>query len=177
MSQENDDQRHRQQAEELLARPCRPDEAARAHLTLGCVHEHELDWEAAIASYRQVLDCDPEDPAVKYFGNNNLGYSLIQLGRFDEAEDYCLAAIEVNGHRHNAHKNLGLVYQGQGRWLDAALSFLTAYELNPRDPRAWHHLEQILAVRPALLKQSESLRAGVEAMQKAIVEGGCSVMQ
>jgi hypothetical protein len=85
-----------------------------------------------------------------------------------KAEDYCLAAIDVEGHRHNPHKNLGLVYQGQGRWLDAALSFLTAYELNPRDPRAWHHLEQVLAARPALLKQSESLRAGVEAMQKAM---------
>jgi tetratricopeptide (TPR) repeat protein len=177
LNQENDDQRHRKQAEELLARPCPPDEAARAHLTLGCVHEHESNWEAAIASYRQVLACDPEDTAVKYFGNNNLGYSLIQLGRFDEAEDCCLAAVDVDVHRHNAHKNLGLVYQGQGRWLDAALSFLTAYELNPRDPRAWHHLEQVLAARPVLLKQSGSLRAGVEAMQKAIVEGGCSVMQ
>ena len=100
-----------------------------------------------------------------------------RYGRFDEAEDYCLAAVDVEGHRHNAHKNLGLVYQGQGRWLDAALSFLTAYELNSRDPRAWHHLEQVLAARPVLLKQSESLRAGVDAMQKAIVEGGCSVMQ
>lgn len=177
MNQQNDDQRHRKQAEELLTRTCQPDEAARAHLTLGCVHEHESNWEAAIASYRQVLARDPEDTAVKYFGNNNLGYSLIQLGRFDEAEDYCLAAVDVDVHRHNAHKNLGLVYQGQGRWLDAALSFLTAYELNPRDPRAWHHLGQVLAARPALLKQSESLRAGVEAMQKAIVEGGCSVMQ
>ena len=177
MNQENDDQRHRQQAEALLARPCPPDEAARAHLTLGCVHEHELDWEAAIASYRQVLASDPQDPTVMYFGNNNLGYSLIQMGRFDEDEDYCLAAVDVEGHRHNAHKNLGLVYQGQGRWLDAALSFLTAYELNPRDPRAWHHLEQVLAARPAPLKQSESLRAGVEAMQKAISGGGCTVMQ
>ena len=54
MNQENDDQCHRRQAEDLLARPCRPDEAARAHLTLGCVHEHELDWEAAIASYRII---------------------------------------------------------------------------------------------------------------------------
>jgi tetratricopeptide (TPR) repeat protein len=177
VNQKDEDQALQKQAEELLARPCGPDDAARAHLTLGCVHEHEADWEAAIASYRQVLANDPQDPTVKYYGNNNLGFSLIQLGRFDEAEDYCLAAIEVDVHRHNAHKNLGLVHQGQGRWLDAALSFLTAYELNPRDPRAWHHLEQVLAARPVLLKQSESLRAGVEAMQKAIVDGDCSVMQ
>jgi hypothetical protein len=49
--------------------------------------------------------------------------------------------------------------------------------LNPRDPRAWHHLEQVLAARPVLLKQSESLRAGVKAMQEAISGGGCTVMQ
>jgi tetratricopeptide (TPR) repeat protein len=177
LNQENDDQRHRQQAEELLAKPCRPDEAARAHLTLGCVHEHELDWEAAIASYRQVLANDPQDLTVKYFGNNNFGYSLIQLGQFDEAEDYCLAAIEVDVHRHNAHKNLGLVYQGQGRWLDAALSFLTAYELNPRDPRAWHHLQQLLVAKQELLRQSDALRAGVKAMKEVIAGGGCAVMQ
>lgn len=173
MNEKDKDEALRKQAEELLARPCRPDDAARAHLTLGCVHEHEADWEAAIASYRQVLANDPQDPVVQYFGNNNLGYSLIQLGRFDEAEDYCLAAIDVDVHRHNAHKNLGLVYQGQGRWLDAALSFLLAYELNPRDPRAWHHLEQALASRPALLRQSDSLRSGVEARRAARAAGGC----
>ena len=95
---------------------------------------------------------------MKYFGNNNLGYSLIQLGRFDEAEDYCLAAIEVNGHRHNAHKNLGLARAGQGRWLDAALSLTEAARLCPEDPRAWLHLQKLLAERPALLDQSAQLR-------------------
>lgn len=73
MNRQNEDQAHRQAAELALAVPCRPDDAARAHLTLGCVHEHEADWEAAIASYRQVLACDPKDPTLSYFGNNNLG--------------------------------------------------------------------------------------------------------
>jgi tetratricopeptide (TPR) repeat protein len=177
MNEQDKDEALRKQAEELLARPCGLDDAARAHLTLGCVHEHDADWEDAIASYRQVLVNDLQDPVVQYFGNNNLGYSLIQLGRFDQAEDYCLAAIDVDVHRHNAHKNLGLVYQGQGRWLDAALSFLTAYQLTPQDPRAWHHLEQILAARPALLTQSEALRSGVDAIKQAMATGGFSLMQ
>jgi tetratricopeptide (TPR) repeat protein len=175
LNQENDNQRHRKQAEELLARSCQPDDAARAHLTLGCVHEHESNWEAAIASYRQVLANEPQDPTVQYFGNNNLAYSLIQLGRFDEAEDFCTAAIEVEERRHNAHKNLGLVYQGQGRWLDAALSFLTAYEFNSRDPRALHQLEQLLSARPDLLHSSASLRARVAAVKQN--DGGGAFMQ
>jgi tetratricopeptide (TPR) repeat protein len=177
MNQQSDHSRHRQEIEDRPDLSCRPDAAARMHLTLGCVHEHEANWEAAIASYRQVLAYDPQDPAVNYFGNNNLAYSLIQMGCFDEAEDYCLAAIDVDVRRHNAHKNLGLVFQGQGRWLDAAHSFLTAHNLNPQDPRALHHLEQLVTARPMLLTQSDSLRAGVKSMRNAIVEGDCAVMQ
>ena len=173
MNQQNDDQAYQKQAEELLAHPGSPDDAARAHLTLGCIHEHEADWLAAIESYRQVLANDPRDPALQYYGNNNLGYSLIQLGRFDEAEGYCVAAIDVDEHRHNAHKNLGLVHQGQGRWTDAAMCFATAYQRNPRDPRAWRHLEQLLSTRPDLLGQDEALRREVDSLRKMITAGGC----
>jgi tetratricopeptide (TPR) repeat protein len=175
MNQQNEDQAYKMQAEQLLANPREPDDVARAHLTLGCMHEHEADWPAAIESYRKVLANEPRDPTVQYFGNNNLGYSLIQLGRFDEAEDFCTAAIEVEERRHNAHKNLGLVYQGQGRWLDAALSFLTAYELDSRDPRALHHLEQLISARPDLLHGSASLRSRVAAVKQN--RGGGAFMQ
>jgi Flp pilus assembly protein TadD len=172
MNQRDDKQWHRMQAEELLARPCSSDDAARAHLTLGCVHEHEADWEAATASYRKVLACDPQDPIVKYFGNNNLGYSLIQLGRFDEAEDSCLAAIDVDAHRYNAHKNLGLARAGQGRWLDAALSLAEAARLCPEEPRAWLHLQRLLAERPALLDQSTQLRGAFDELMACYQSSG-----
>ena len=176
-SRQREDMEHRQEAEQLLANPQGPDDQARAYVILGVISEHEQDWDAAVQNYSRALSAVPDHPHTRYYSNNNLAYSLIQLGRFDDAEDYCLAAIEIDGERHNAHKNLGLAYQGQGRWLDAALSFLAAYELNPRDPRAWHHLEKVLAARPVLLKQSETLRSGVKAMQKAIAGGGCTVMQ
>ena len=156
--------------EQPLAQSQSSDELARAQLTLGCISEHERDWPAAIDHYRTVLATDPRDPMICYFGNNNLGYSLIQLGRFDEAEEFCEAAIEIDGQRHNAHKNLGLVQEGQGRWLDAAFSFATAYRRNPHDPRAWRHLEQLLAARPQLLGQSAELRGEVDAL-RALLDG------
>ncbi len=176
MNRRNEDEAYRKQAEQLLAHPERPDDVARAHLTLGVIHEHEMDWAAAVESYRKVVALNPQDPHQRYFGNNNLAYSLISLGRFDEAEAYCRAAIEVDGERHNAHKNLGLVYQGQGRWLDAALSFMTAYELNPRDARAWHHLQLLLGSKPELLAKSERLRDRVATMQQEIGGGGCALI-
>jgi tetratricopeptide (TPR) repeat protein len=160
----------RRQAEQCPTNLQDPDDRARACLTLGCLSEQEQDWASAIAHYRDSLATDPRDPTIRYFGHNNLGYALIQLKRFDEAEDYCTAAIEIDPERHNAHKNLGLVYDGQGRWLDAAFSFATAYRLNPRDPRAWRHLEQLLAARPQLLDQSAELRGEVDAL-RALIDG------
>lgn len=93
---------------------------ARAWLAKGCEQERAFDWDGAIASYNLALAADPVDPLIQYFANNNLGYSLLQLGRFDEAEEYFEAATRINPEQHNAHKNIGLAREGQGRWLDAA---------------------------------------------------------
>lgn len=135
-----------------------PDERARAYLTLGCLSEQREHWDRAVSYYCRVLAEASQIDIFRYFGNNNLGYSLIQLGRFDEAEAYCLAAIELNLDQHNAHKNLGLVRQGQKRWLEAAFCFTEAYRLCPQDPRAWHLLSTVLTTQPGLLKASRDLR-------------------
>jgi tetratricopeptide (TPR) repeat protein len=172
--QQIEDIGHRRQAEELLANPQGPDDIPRAYMMLGCLDEHEQDWVAAIAHYRQALAADPHHHVVRYFTNNNLGYSLIQLGRFDEAEKYCAEAIEVDPDRHNAHKNLGLVRQGQGDWLDAAFRFAIAYRIYPGDPRSLWHLEQLLSAQPQLMEQSDELREIVDLLREMIQRGGCA---
>jgi tetratricopeptide (TPR) repeat protein len=147
-----------------------PDIRARRLVAEGCGHEGNQDWEAAIAAYQAAVDLEPQDPVVRYFACNNLGFSLIQLGRFDEAEEHCEAAIFTDPDRHNAHKNLGLARQGQGRWLDAALSLAEAARLQPQDTRAWLHLQKLFAARPDLVGQSPALGqaiAGVRAHYEA----------
>ena len=135
------------------------EEVARYWLVEGCDCEKCEDWEGAIAAYRRALAADPQYPPVRYFTYNNLGYSLIQVGRFDEAELYCETAIAINPGQYNAHKNRGLALAGQGRWLDAALSLAEAASLCPQNPRAWMHLGQLLSCKPALLDQSAELAA------------------
>lgn len=134
-----------------------PEERALAYLFLGGLGERRRDWEYAIRHYARALAEETQRKDFCYFGNNNLGYSLIQLGRFDEAEGYCLAAIELDTARHNAHKNLGLVRLEQKRWLEAAFCFTEAYRLCPGDKRAWHLLSAVLNSQPALLKTSPDL--------------------
>ena len=80
-----------------------------------------------------------------HFLNNNLGYSLNQIGRHGEAEAYTRAAIAIDPGRHNAHKNLVISLQGQGNYLEAPRSFLRATHAQPDDVRALDHLEDLLA--------------------------------
>jgi Flp pilus assembly protein TadD len=172
MNQEELHDLQRQSAEAALANPKQPDDIARAHLVLGTLNEHRHDWEGAIAHYRQVVAQSPQDPDIHYFGHNNLGFCLIQFGRFDEAEPHCLSAIEVEPRRHNAYKNLGLVFIGKGRWMDGALARLEASQRNAADPRAWRQLEQLLAAKPGLIEESDELRQGVAEMGRALGTGG-----
>jgi hypothetical protein len=62
-------------------------------LHLGLEAEERQDLEEAATNYLRIVALVLADDMVRYFGHNNLAYSLIQLSRFDEAEAHCLAAI------------------------------------------------------------------------------------
>lgn len=79
------------------------------------------------------------------FLHNNRGFCLNRLGRYRDAEKYCRKAIEINGDRHNAYKNLGVALQAQGKYAEAAASFLRAALMFPPDYRSIEHLEELLA--------------------------------
>lgn len=173
MDQKQEDPSERCLADEFIANLQGADDRARDYLTLGCVSEGEKDWDSAIANYRLALAAVPTNAFLQYFSNNNLGFSLIQQGWFAEAEGYCIAAIEIDPSRHNAHKNLGLVRQGQGRLLDAAFCFVSAYRLRPGDERALSHLEQLVTANPQLLMCSDRLRQEFAFLSGATDGSGC----
>jgi len=133
-------------------------EIAKYYLAKGIEYERSNDWHGAVQCYLNVLASSTQHPAFLYFANNNLAYSLIQLGQFDQAKPYCLEAITIDEQRHNAHKNLGLVCRCQNHWLEAALCFAKAYKLAPKDERSWHLLHALIAQKPELVFQSLELR-------------------
>jgi protein O-GlcNAc transferase len=130
-------------AEDLEAR-------AQIILTLGQTAEKMRDYAMAVDLYRQALAHEPLNPVHWYFIHNNLGYSLVQLGEFAKAEKYCRAAIQINPNRANGFKNLGLALQGQGRYREAARSFVDATRANAADARSFGHLEALLKDHPEL---------------------------
>lgn len=121
-----------------------PTELARIHLAIGTVYERARDYRSAAERYKAAFTLPKEEDETWYFLNNNLGYSLNQLGRCAEAEGYCRAAIGIDPQRHNAHKNLGIALQGQERYSEAAACFLHAALISPQDPRSLRHLDELL---------------------------------
>lgn len=130
------------------------------------------DWPAAAEAYRRALSANSPDPRVRYFANNNLGYVLLQMEQFDEAAGLCRNAIAIDPERYNAHKNLGLAFQGQRLWIDAAWCFLEATRLCPGDPRAWQLLEHLLQARPQLLGENADLGRAFSMIHAALEENG-----
>lgn len=123
------------------------EDLAYSKLCAGCNAEKVGNFNLAAREYQRGLGFSTEDFETAYFLNNNLGYSLIQLGEFVEAEIYCREAISIDPHKYNSHKNLGLALQGQGRFVEAALSLQLASVMSS-NPRAQKHLDELLAEHP-----------------------------
>lgn len=127
-----------------------PESKAECVFTMGQAMEQVGDYRAAIRYYKEALILEPTGTFTWYFINNNLGFSLNQVGQLIEGEAYCRIAIQIDPTRPNAHKNLGLSLVGQGRHREAAEAFITATQANAADTRAFHLLERLLNEHPDL---------------------------
>lgn len=152
-----------------------PGEKALYLFTLGQVMESKSDFAAAAEYYKQAYALEPADTWIWYFIHNNLGYSLNKLGRYEEGERYCRAAVRIDPGRHNAYKNLGIALEGQDSLIEAAGCYIKAFKTNVIDGRAFHLLQDLLqrspelpVEHPSLVEEAEKARQAYEAVQKAI---------
>jgi tetratricopeptide (TPR) repeat protein len=157
-----------QYTSQLLNAPIDLEERACYLLNMGQMMEQREDFTAAIYFYQKAYSLEPVDENIWYLINNNLGYCLNHFGRHVEAEPYCREAIKVDPTRFNAHKNLGISLQGQGKYAEAARCYLQSVQYNAGDPRAYNHLEQLVAEHPEVLKEMPDLERKMEKCRAAV---------
>ena len=134
----------------ILALQPDTDHKAATVLAMGQTMEQAGDYESAARYYREAFAFEPMHTPTWYFINNNLGYSLNMLGKFDEGEPFCRAAISIDAHRPNAFKNLGIACRGQGRYVEAADCFVKATQADASDSRSLKLLEELIEQHPEL---------------------------
>jgi tetratricopeptide (TPR) repeat protein len=140
-----------------------PDDEASCFLAQGQLCEQLRDYEAAVGYYRAGLAMKREHAASWYWFNNNLGYSLIQLGHAGDATIHLRLAIQVDPARSNAYKNMGLAMLQTNDHPGAARWFIAATRVNPNDGRSLAHLEELVVAHPELLAQAPDLGAELDA--------------
>ncbi len=115
------------------------------------------DSESFIFEQKQLRDEDTECASNQY----NLGVSLMQQGKLDEAIEAFKDAIENSGRMFEAYVNLGYIYFKKGD-LDLVVDVnQKAIQIEPRYARGYANLGF------AYLQMMET-EAAIEALRKAI---------
>lgn len=154
--------------ETLLAATSDPESRSEIILATGGLMEGLEDYESAASAYSRGVGLEPVGQRTWYFLHNNLGYCLLRLERFSEAELWCREAIRIDPRRHNAYKNLGLACLAQGRITESARNFIAAVQADAADPRALTALEKVVDAHPELADEIPGLDGQVVACRAAV---------
>jgi tetratricopeptide (TPR) repeat protein len=149
-------------------RPLDLEHRAVRRLLAGTEFEKLDRYAEAAEQYREGLAFEPGDPFCAYFLHNNYGYCLNRLGRHEEAEWYCRAAIQLDPTRPNAFKNLGISYAERGEYERATDAWIAGTYTYPEDTRSLVLLENMLDHRPELRSEISGLGAALEECRYAV---------
>ena len=125
-------------------------------------------WEEAAALFRQALAAEPTDPVICYRLNNDVGHCLARAGKHIEAEAYCRTAIRTLPKNFQAHRGLSMALMGQGRFVEAADSLLTALTLAPEKASPLRGLVALLLEHPAIITEAPECMDRVAAIVRQI---------
>jgi tetratricopeptide (TPR) repeat protein len=152
----------------LLTHARNVDQRCEALFILGQTLERTQDWESAIGFFEAAKECGTTSDTYAYFIENNIGYCLNQLGRFTEAQGFLRSAIIVDPERANAYMNYGLSCEGLMHFGEAADSYAKAVRADAADPSALHHLDDLVARHPGVLKEVPDLEQQIIRCRAAV---------
>jgi len=150
---------------------------ARVHVYIGRAMEFLGRWEDALASSQRALrllqDAGPEARPLVADALNQIGWYLAQLGRHQQALEYCQQAVALSqqiGHRHIqpvALDSLAYAYQHLGRHGEAAECYRRAVELLEKLGDRWRKA-QTLAYAGDAHEADGNVPAALEAWTEAL---------
>lgn len=114
-------------------------------------------FDKSLLAGEKALAADPKDPEIF----NNLGLSLLAIGRLKEAEINFHNAIRLNPSSLSTHVNLGLTKYKQHKFQEAEEYYKKALEFNPNFAEALNKLGE-------LYKEQRKFEDAKKAYEKAI---------
>jgi len=131
---------------------------SRLHLKAGNRALEDGDFETAVMWFRRAVKADPNDKLAQ----NNLGYSLAELGKRGEAVQYFHKALELDPEYVIARLNLAAALLSDGNYAAAAEEYHKVYQLDPADQLAHLKWATTLQAMGQLDQAEAELRALLE---------------
>ncbi len=102
----------------------------------------QMDQREAATNFRRALEYDPTNP----YANYGLGFSLFDLGQYDEALTYYQYSLEhsyFDEDKSNAHTGIGVCYEQKRKYNNAREHFNEALKLDPNNQWALDGLSRV----------------------------------
>lgn len=117
------------------------------------------DYRSVESIWKATVNAMPNNERAR----NNYAGALSQLQKWDLAEEQMREVLKIEKNPSPIRfKNLGAIYQNQGRWHDAEGQYRQALELEKRYPEGWFHLVSLLVqqnrIEEALKMNQEAVR-------------------
>jgi tetratricopeptide (TPR) repeat protein len=158
----------RAKAASFLKRSIDLDHSGKALIELGDVDFERERWSSAVSLYTVGIEKTPNLAA-----SSRLGQAFLALGRAKEAEAVLATCSPQSA---NTLLNLALAAIGLGKLRQADELLARASVVNPRDPRIWITMGELMAKlgRPEDAEYCEVRAAGVKTAVSAVVSAGGS---
>ena len=119
---------------------------------------HQINrFDEAEQIYKKILKINPNNSFVLHL----YGLVAFQLGRLPRALKMIRRAISIDQTQAVFYKNLAIIYQKSGNWLESEASVRNSLEIDKNDSGSWMILSQALAGRGRI-------EDAIEKCQKAI---------
>lgn len=114
----------------------------RAALLCRSIAHHNLgDDSTAVDDLKSLIKLDPSKPLLY----NNIAWSLIALGKYDQARAYVDNAISLDPNLATAHDTKGVLLTRTGKLEEALEEINRAIAINKRDGAAYYHRSIVLS--------------------------------
>jgi len=96
----------------------------------------ENRWPQAVTKYRKAVEWNPYDTELHY----RLAYAYIQCGLLNKAIEEYKNVCKIAPDYGDVHRNMGIIYIKQKKYILAEQHFSRALKINPYDRMALHNL-------------------------------------
>ncbi|HEY4612473.1 MAG TPA: tetratricopeptide repeat protein [Bacteroidota bacterium] len=132
----------------------------RTHLTfnLGLIAFHRNNFRLAEDYFRKVQQLDQHFPKI----NESIAELLLRRGAVAEAVGLLSSALKHDPYSWIGHYLLGVGYMRLYDWRNAYEEFVTAIEMDPKEPATWQLCGEVLIALQQLDEAEQYLRKALE---------------